>query len=126
MKTYLRLIKYSRPYIYYFLGSVLCTIILAGATGAIAYLVEPAIDDIFKEKNSSMLYFVSVLVAAMYFIKSAADFGQHYLVGYVGGSVVTDLRDAVYRHILTLPLSFFTKTSTGIIISRINNYLLNF
>ena len=121
MKTYLRLIKYSRPYIYYFLGSVLCTIILSGATGAIAYLVEPAIDDIFKEKNFSMLYFVPVLLAAMYFIKGAADFGQHYLIGYVGGSVVTDLRDAVYRHILTLPLSFFTKTSTGIIISRINN-----
>ena len=67
MKTYLRLIKYSRPYIYYFLGSVLCTLILSGATGAIAYLVEPAIDDIFKGKNVSMLYVVPVLLAAMYF-----------------------------------------------------------
>ena len=84
MKTYLRLINYSRPYILYFFGSVLCTIILSGATGAIAYLVEPAIDDIFKEKNFSMLYIIPVLMAAMYFVKGAADFGQQYLIGYVG------------------------------------------
>ncbi len=121
MKTYLRLISYSRPYIYYFLGSVLCTIILSGATGAIAYLVEPAIDYIFKEKNVLMLYLVPGLLVALYLIKGAADFGQHYLIGYVGGSVTADLRDAVYRHILMLPVSFFTKTSTGILISRINN-----
>ncbi len=121
MKIYLRLIRYSKPYIYYFLGSVLCTLILSGATGAIAYLVEPAIDDIFKEKNVSMLYLVPVLLIVLYSVKGAADFGQHYLIGYVGGSVVADLRDALYRHILTLPLSFFTKTSTGTIISRISN-----
>ena len=121
MKVYLRLINYSKPYISYFLGSVLCTLILSGATGAIAYLVEPAIDDIFKEQNVSMLYFVPILLIVLYFVKGAADFGQHYLIGYVGSNVVTDLRDIVYQHILTLPLSFFTKTSTGIIISRVNN-----
>jgi len=59
-------------------------LILAGATGAIAYLVEPAIDKVFKGKDFVMLCLVPVLIVVLYLIKGLADFGQAYLIGNVG------------------------------------------
>ena len=96
-------------------------LILAGATGAIAYLVEPAIDKVFKEKDFVMLCLVPVLIVVLYLIKGLADFGQAYLIGNVGSRVVVDIQDEVYQHIQTLSLSFFSRTSTGMIMSRISN-----
>jgi subfamily B ATP-binding cassette protein MsbA len=42
-------------------------------------------------------------------------------MNYVGLRIVADLREKLYNHLQTLPLSFFTKTPTGILISRITN-----
>ena len=121
MNLYLRLLQYARPYLIYMIGSVICMAILAGTTSAIAYLIKPAIDDVFLKKNLAMLFMIPALVVLAYFIKGAADFGQSYLMGNVGTRVVTDIRDILYRHIQSLSLSFYSKTSTGMLMSRIAN-----
>ena len=42
-------------------------------------------------------------------------------MGFVGQRVVTDMRTKLYRHILTMPLGFFTNTPTGVLSSRLTN-----
>ena len=121
MNLYLRLLQYARPYQIYMIGAVICMAILAGTTSATAYLVKPAIDNVFLGKDSTMLYLISILVVVAYFIKGVADFGQSYLMGNVGTRVVTDIRDILYRHIQSLSLSFYSTTSTGMLMSRIAN-----
>ncbi len=121
MKLYLRLLGHARPYLSYMIASVVCMVILAATTSAIAYLVKPAIDDVFLKRDYMMLMLIPALVVAAYFVKGASDYGQSYLMGAVGNRVVTDLRTALYRHIQGLSLSFFTRTSTGILMSRIAN-----
>ncbi|MBN2107652.1 MAG: lipid A export permease/ATP-binding protein MsbA [Deltaproteobacteria bacterium] len=121
MNLYLRLLAYARPYLIYMIGSVICMGILAATTSAIAYLIKPAIDDVFLKKDLAMLYLIPALVVLAYFIKGAADYGQAYLMGNVGTRTVTDIRDILYRHIQSLSLSFYSKTSTGMLMSRIAN-----
>ncbi|MCP4713712.1 MAG: ABC transporter ATP-binding protein [Deltaproteobacteria bacterium] len=118
MSLYLRLLVYVRPYVPYMVGSVVCMLILSATSAAIAYLVQPAIDDVFIKKDFSMLAVVPALVVVTYLVKSLADFGQAYLMGYVGNSVITDIREELYRHIQTLSLTFFAGTSTGLLMSR--------
>jgi len=121
MKLYLRLLAHARPYLKYMIAAVVCMAVLSATTSAIAYLVKPAIDDVFLKQDRTMLAVIPLLVALAYLIKGLADYGQSYLMGYVGNRVVTDLRDGLYHHIQRLSLSFFTKTSTGILMSRIAN-----
>jgi len=121
MDLYLRLLRYARPYVLYMIASVICMGILAGTTSLTTYLIKPAIDDVFLGKDMAMLYVIAGLVVLAYFIKGAADFGQSYLMGNVGTRVVTDIRDILYSHIQTLSLSFYTTTSTGMLMSRIAN-----
>ena len=42
-------------------------------------------------------------------------------MNFVGLRIVADIREKLYNHLQTLSLSFFTKTPTGILISRITN-----
>ncbi len=121
MKVYLRLLRYTKPYIRHIVGSVLCMLALSVISSAIAFLVKPAIDDVFIKKDFRMLVAIPVLIIIAYLGKGMADFGQSYLMGFVGNRIVTDLREAVYRHIQSLSMSFITNTSTGLLMSRISN-----
>jgi subfamily B ATP-binding cassette protein MsbA len=96
-------------------------ILLSGTVSAIAYLVKPAIDEIFLKKDLKMLTLIPIALIIFYFLKGIFDYGQAYLMGYVGNRVVTDLREALYQHTQRLSISFFSKISTGVLMSRISN-----
>ena len=54
MKLFLRLLTYIKPYIAYLIAALACIIVLAATTALTAFLVKPAIDDIFI-KNTSII-----------------------------------------------------------------------
>lgn len=66
---------------------------------------------------SLSLYFLAgMIVAALLGISSALRF---YFIGRLGERVVADLRKAVYAQLLNLNQSFFARTSTGEVVSRL-------
>src|SRR4030042_320591 len=68
------------------------------------------------------MVFVSLFTAgAAFLFKGIFEYGQAYLMNYVGLRIVADIREKLYNHLQTLSLSFFTRTPTGILISRITN-----
>ncbi len=94
---------------------------VSAATAGVAFLVKPVIDDTFINKDISMLYLIPIAIIVLYLVKGVFDYGQAYLMGYVGQRVVADIRNKLHRHIQTLSLSFLTRTPTGILMSRITN-----
>jgi subfamily B ATP-binding cassette protein MsbA len=54
-------------------------------------------------------------------VRGACDFGTTYLMNWVGGRVVNDLRSLLFEHLQTLSLDYFTDTQTGELISRATN-----
>jgi ATP-binding cassette, subfamily B, bacterial len=61
------------------------------------------------------------LMIALPIINSVIGLGQTYLNNKVGQSVMRDLRAALYSHLQSMPLRFFTETRTGEIQSRLSN-----
>jgi subfamily B ATP-binding cassette protein MsbA len=84
-------------------------------------MVKPAIDEIFLKKDSTMLAVIPFALILAFLLKGSFDYGQEYLMGYVGNRVVTDIRDALYRHTQHLSLAFFHQITTGMLMSRIAN-----
>ena len=121
MNIFKRILKLARPHIPKFLLAMLCMLAVGTTTSALAFLVKPALDEIFLNKNASMLKWIPIVIIAIYFIKGACSYGQTILMSFIGQRVVTDLRGELYNHIQLQPLSFFTKNSTGILMSRITN-----
>jgi ATP-binding cassette, subfamily B, bacterial len=71
--------------------------------------------------NLRLLYVLVAIMAAVPVINGAIGILQTYETTRVGQQVMRDLRDRLYEHLETLPLSFFTSTKTGEIQSRLAN-----
>lgn len=121
MELYLRLLKFVKPY-WLKLTLAMAFMSLVGASQPLtAYLVKPVLDQVFYEKKGEMLLLISAGIVVIYLCKGIFDYLQAYFMGFVGQSVITDIRNVVFKRIQEQPLSYFDKTPTGLIISRIIN-----
>jgi len=121
MELYRRLLQYVKPYRMKLILAMTCMVFVAVCTAGSAWLVQPAMDKIFIDKDMRMLFLIPLLIVGLYILKGVFYYGQAYLMSYVGQRIVADFREKLYDHIQRLSLSFFTKTPTGILISRLTN-----
>ena len=98
-----------------------CMLVIAVASSATAFLVKPVLDDIFFNKNITMLKIIPLVVILIYFLRGLGMYGQDYLMNYVGENIIKDLRNDLYNRIQDLPIAFFHKEQTGVLMSRITN-----
>ena len=98
-----------------------CMMVMSAGTAAAAYLLKPAIDDVFINQDVRMLKLIPAAIVIVYFFRSVAMYGQEYLMSYVGQNIIRRLRNVLYSRIQDLPLSFFQKEKTGVLMSRVTN-----
>ena len=96
-------------------------VLAAGATAALAYLMEPVLDEIFLEKDRTLLVVVPAAVIGITLIRGVATYGQGVLMAFVGQRVIADLQSRVFAHILRFDLAFFQDTASGRLVSRLTN-----
>ena len=121
MSLYRRLLDLVKPYWVKLAFAMICMLFVSLLTAAQAFLVQPALDDVFLKKDLKILFLLPIAIILLFFIKGIFDYGQAYLMNFVGLRIVADMREKLYNHLQNLSLSFFTKTPTGILISRITN-----
>lgn len=103
------------------LVAVFCMIVVAACTSLSAYLVKPMLDDIFIKQDRAMLLLLPGIAIAVFLLKGLGTYGQQYLMSYVGESVIKYYRNMLYQRIIDLPMSFFQKEKTGVLMARITN-----
>ncbi len=99
----------------------LCMIVVAGANGAMAFLVKPVMDDIFISKNREMLLLIPGVAVLVFFLKGMGSYGSEYLMNHIGETMIRFFRDSLYEKITDLPISFIHREKTGVLMSRITN-----
>ncbi len=73
------------------------------------------------ENRHLALQRVCVVIIILILFKNLFSYLQAYFMAFVEQGVIKDIRDDLYRHINKLSLSYYHKTRTGHIISRITN-----
>lgn len=99
----------------------ICSVMISGSTSAMGYLIKPVIDDIFMNKNTAGLLILPLAILFVFLFKGIGEYGHQYFMNYVGEDVIRQLRNQLYDRIQDLPISFFQKERTGVLISRITN-----
>ena len=116
-----RLLGLFRPYRRR-LGAVLALIAVSAGLGMVSpFLLRAVLDDAIPARDTTLLALLVVGMIAIAIATGALGVAQTLLSNTVGQRVMHDLRAAVYRHLQRLSLSFFTRTRTGEIQSRIAN-----
>ena len=144
MSLYRRLLKLVKPYWGKLGLAMICMVGLAGLTAAQAFFLKPVINGVFErkdvlppyvkdfiiklhlgdlllKKDMEMLNILPFFLICLFLVKGIFNYGQAYLMNFVGLRIIADIREKLYNHLQTLSFSYFTKTPTGILISRILN-----
>lgn len=121
MDLYRRLLEFVKPHWTRLAGAMVCMLFVSAATSASAFLVKPVLDDVFFKKDLTMLKLIPLAIVGLFVLKGLFDYGQAYLMSYVGQRIIADLREKIYNHLQSLSLSFFTRNPTGVLMSRITN-----
>ena len=117
----LRCLSYFLPFKLKVAAAFLSMFVVAGSTAAIAYLVKPAIDDIFVRKDVEALKLLPFLLMGVMVTKCCFRFVQTYYMNSVGMRVIEALRNDLYEKIIVLPMRFYEQSQVGMLMSRILN-----
>jgi len=112
---------YVRRHVWRLVAAVCCMIVVAGATAAMAQVMEPLVNTVFEERDEAMLYALAVAIVVIFAAKGFAAFGQGVLMSYVGNRVVTDVQRQMFRKLMTMDLAYYNENSPGSLISRFTN-----
>jgi subfamily B ATP-binding cassette protein MsbA len=116
-----RLLMFSRPYRGRLALALLAMLIYAGASTGVAYLIKPIIDNVLPGQAGWPFRVWAGLIVGAYFLKGIGSYFSTYLMTDVGQRVVRDIRDRLFRHILDQSAAFFSRRTTGQLMSRITN-----
>ena len=107
-----------KPYSLRLFSSLLFMVIIALCTGATAWLLDPAIDKIFLDKDESMLLLIPIAIILTLLIKSIATFIQIVLLNGVAQNVIADTQIKLFKKIINADLAWLHKVHSAKIISN--------
>ncbi|MDE0799881.1 MAG: ABC transporter transmembrane domain-containing protein [Rhodospirillaceae bacterium] len=93
-------------------------VLVAATTAALAWLMDPVVNRVFVERRSDLLWSVGGAVFAAFMVKGMATYAQTVLMTGVGQSVLMDMQNRLFRHLMHQDLAFFQRQSTGGLMSR--------
>ena len=121
MSLYLRLIRYIGPYKMRLVAAAICTIVAAGSTIYLPWIIKDVVDQVLAEKDAVKLNYIALSIVVVFIIRGIFYYGQSYLMSYVGQRVVIDIRKAVFEKLQRLSMAFYDKNKTGTIMSYVSN-----
>ncbi len=115
----IRLIYYLKPYQVRLGAAFVCSGMVAAFSGAYAWLIKPVLDEIFINKNESLLVILPLVLLGVSVGKSLFNYGQNYLMNYVGNQVITDVRQKLFGKLIRLPVPYHDVNTSGRLVSRV-------
>lgn len=117
-KVLKRLFGFARPYIKRFYFLVFITVLLAVLTPVRPWLVQQAIDEYVPVGDYNGLVFMVILLIAHLILLAIVQYLHTYLSGWIGQTIIKDIRIKLYHHLIKLRLKYFDNTPIGRLVTR--------
>jgi ATP-binding cassette subfamily B protein len=115
------LVPFLRPYRWQMLWAGVFLLLAAGATLAFPWALRQLIDQGLAGGAAVDLQFGFWRLFGVAVALAGFSSARYYLVSWLGERITTDLRNAVYRHVLQQSPAFFETTQSGEVLSRLTN-----
>jgi subfamily B ATP-binding cassette protein MsbA len=117
--VYKRLFQYAKPHWKMFSIGVFGAVLFSGSNAGLLWFIKKFLNDTFVSQNPGMLWFVPAAIVVLFFIRGLGDYISNYFPGYVGRQVVKKLRGELFAKYMHLPVSYYDRTSTAQLMSRL-------
>ena len=117
---YKRLYKdYSKKYLNKIILSAFFSILVAGSTSAIAWLLDPAIKKLFIEKDQSLIIFIPLMIIVAFTVKGTSLYLAKTTMIKVGESVKKKLQNDMVNTLIETDTQIIDKKHSGKFISNL-------
>ena len=110
---------YTKKYLDKIILSVIFSVLLAGSTSAIAWLLDPAIKKIFIEKDQTLLLIIPVFIILAFTTKGVSLYIARYLMIIVGEGVKKKLQFDMLQSLINADTQNIDKKHSGKFISNL-------
>lgn len=121
MNNYKRLVVFVKPYRWRMVFAVFCMIVAAAAYLVVPWLIKNVVDEVLQAKAMWMLNLIVGAILIVFLLRGFATYGQTYNMSYIGQRVIIDIREALFKHLQRMSLSYFDRRKTGVIMSNLTN-----
>ena len=119
-----RLLAYFAPHRRLFAIGLVCTIAVSGIEVWFIKLIRDVVGATIEGArlgDPTRLNQIALLIVGVHVVKWMFAYGQVYFVSSATQQIAVRLRNSLYSHLQTLSLSFFERTKTGHLMSRMTN-----
>ena len=113
--------EYTKKYIRKILLSVFFTLLLAGSTSSIAYLLDPAIKQLFIEKKQSLIYVIPSLIVLAFAIKGSSLYIAKVLMIDVAEEVRKNIQADMFKSLISADTMLIDNKHSGNFITNLTN-----
>src|SRR5215203_795738 len=116
-----RVLRLARPYRRQLIGFVIAVILAAVVSALPPLILRAVIDTAIPDKNRGLVATLAAVAVFLALFNALLSLIQRYYSARIGEGLIFDMRTALFDHVQHQPLSFFTRTQTGSLMSRMNN-----
>ncbi|MGI8795487.1 MAG: ABC transporter ATP-binding protein [Acidimicrobiia bacterium] len=116
-----RVLGLARPYRGLLIGFLVAVIAAAVVTAIPPLLLKTLLDTAVPDENRGLVTALAAGAVALALASAALSLLQRWYSARIGEGLIYDMRVALFDHVQRLPISFFTRTQTGALMSRMNN-----
>ena len=98
--------------------AMLCMAVYAATNGVLAWLVGPAIKDIFMDKNASLLAVIPLAALAVLWVRAASFFAQATMIESLGEKVVAEAQRDMFGSLMARDLAALNAVHSGQFVSN--------
>ncbi|WP_343716403.1 ABC transporter ATP-binding protein [Inquilinus sp.] len=113
--------NYIRPHWPKVVAALTCMALTAATTAASAWVMKPVIDEIFTEKNGTLLWPLAMAVLAIFVVKGITGYAQGVILNNVGRLIIAELQVRMFRNRVRADLATFHETTSGRMVSHFTN-----
>jgi ABC-type multidrug transport system fused ATPase/permease subunit len=122
----LRLFAFASPYRVRLAGLALVAVLVTAASLLEPLIIGHAIDEGLVAGSLTVIYAMVAVYVFVNVLTWVLSYVQTFGMGWVGQHVILDLRNALFGHLQSLSLQFYSEQKAGWIISRLTNDIENF
>lgn len=113
-----RLLNYIKPYHTIFIVSLVCVVGLAVFGALRPYVLKEAVDVKIKQQEFDGFLFYILIMIGLLVLEVVCQLLFIYYASWLGQSVVKDIRVKLFKHMLKFKMTYYDKSSVGVLITR--------
>ena len=113
--------EYSKKYLKKIMIAIFFSLILAISTSSVAYLLDPAIKELFIKKNQTLVFIIPLLIILAFAAKGASLYLAKIIMIGVAEDVRKDIQNDLFDSIIKSDTQFMDDSHSGSFVTNLTN-----